>query len=171
MIMQRISFLLMLQFFCVILYGQATIKGIVKNNANEPIAYLSVRLLSADSSYVAGTVTDTLGRYQFTNINSKYRSCLLAISGIGYKSQMIPIEVNIGVIEIPVVTLEEDNVMLGEVIVKGSSFIRKEGHVLVIPDKQQVKHANTGYDLLYNLMIPSIDVNKRTGEVTTFGDR
>lgn len=59
--------------------------------------------------------------------------------------------------------------MLNEVVVKGSSFIRKEDHILVIPDKQQVKHANTGYDLLYNLMIPSLDINKQTGKVTTFG--
>ena len=72
-------------------------------------------------------------------------------------------------LEVPLVTLETENVVLGEVVVKGSSFIRKDDHVLVIPDKQQVKHASTGYDLLYNLMIPNIEVNKRTGTVSTFG--
>ena len=65
--------------------------------------------------------------------------------------------------------MESDNVILNEVVVKGSSYVRKTDHVLVIPDKQQVKHAGTGYDLLYNLMIPSLEVNKRTGKVSTFG--
>ena len=69
-------------------------------------------------------------------------------------------------LEVPLVTLETENVVLGEVVIKGSSFIRKDDHVLVIPDKQQVKHASTGYDLLYNLMIPDIEVNRKKGEVS-----
>ena len=50
---------------------------------------------------------------------------------------------------------------------KGSSFIRQKDRVLIIPDKQQVKHAFTGYDLLSNLMIPGIDVDRKKGVVAT----
>ncbi|WP_303395776.1 hypothetical protein, partial [Phocaeicola coprophilus] len=49
---------------------------------------------------------------------------------------------------LPVVYLKENSVLLGEVEVKGTSFIRQKDRVLIIPDKQQVKHASTGYDLL-----------------------
>lgn len=94
---------------------------------------------------------------------------MLAFSTIGYKPQIIPASVSNQDTQLPVITLESDNVILNEVVVKGSSYVRKTDHVLVIPDKQQVKHAGTGYDLLYNLMIPSLEVNKRTGKVSTFG--
>lgn len=65
--------------------------------------------------------------------------------------------------------LKENSVLLGEVEVKGSSFIRQKDRVLIIPDKQQVKHAFTGYDLLSNLMIPGIDVDRKKGVVATMG--
>ena len=54
-------------------------------------------------------------------------------------------------------------------MVKGQSIIRKDDRLIIIPDKQQVKHAWTGYDLLYNLMIPGIDVDRRAGTVKTLG--
>ena len=148
-------------------FAQHEVKGKVNDTERKALPYASVRLLKTDSTYVSGITTDSLGCYRFANVASnKY---LLAFSTIGYKPQIIPVTVRNADVTVPTVTLESDNVMLGEVVVKGSSFIRKDDRVLVIPDKQQVKHANTGYDLLYNLMIPSIDVNKRTGEVTTFG--
>lgn len=56
---------------------------------------------------------------------------------------------------------------LGEVVVK-SSYLTKEGdHILAIPTKEQRKHAVTGYDLLSNLMIPGVSVERSTGSVTT----
>ena len=148
-------------------FPQYTIKGLLQGTEQTVLPYASVRLLRTDSTFVSGTVTDSLGCYHLNQVSSN--DYLLAFSTIGYKPQIIPVTVRNANVTVSTVTLESDNVILGEVVVKGSSFIRKEGHVLVIPDKQQVKHANTGYDLLYNLMIPSIDVNKRTGEVTTFG--
>ena len=148
-------------------FPQYTIKGLLQGTEQTALPYASVRLLRTDSTFVSGTVTDSLGCYHLNQVSSN--DYLLAFSTIGYKPQIIPVTVRNANMTVSTVTLESDNVILGEVVVKGSSFIRKEGHVLVIPDKQQVKHANTGYDLLYNLMIPSIDVNKRTGEVTTFG--
>lgn len=148
-------------------FPQYTIKGLLQGTEQTALPYASVRLLRTDSTFVSGTVTDSLGCYRLNQVSSN--DYLLAFSTIGYKPQIISVTVSNVDVTVPTVTLESDNVMLGEIVVKGSSFIRKEDRVLVIPDKQQVKHANTGYDLLYNLMIPSIDVNKRTGEVTTFG--
>lgn len=36
---------------------------------------------------------------------------------------------------------------------------------MIIPDKIQKKHAYSGYDLLYNLMIPGLNVNAKSGSV------
>ena len=146
--------------------AQNKLYGTVENNG-KPLPYVTVRLLETDSTFVSGVTTDTLGKYVFSNIEKG--NYLVALSSIGYKPAFIQIKMSDKNLEVPLVTLETENVILGEVVVKGSSFIRKDDHVLVIPDKQQVKHASTGYDLLYNLMIPSIEVNKRTGTVSTFG--
>ena len=146
--------------------AQNKLYGTVENNG-KPLPYVTVRLLETDSTFVSGVTTDTLGKYVFSNIEKG--NYLVAFSSIGYKPAFIQIKMSDKNLEVPLVTLETENVVLGEVVIKGSSFIRKDDHVLVIPDKQQVKHASTGYDLLYNLMIPSIEVNKRTGTVSTFG--
>ena len=56
---------------------------------------------------------------------------------------------------------------LDEVVVKTSYLTREEDHILAIPTKEQRKHAVTGYDLLSNLMIPGVSVDRSTGSVTT----
>ncbi len=56
---------------------------------------------------------------------------------------------------------------LGEVVVKSSYLTREDDHILAIPTKEQRKHAVTGYDLLNNLMIPGVSVERSTGSVAT----
>ena len=56
---------------------------------------------------------------------------------------------------------------LDEVVVKASYLTREDDHILAIPTKEQRKHAVTGYDLLNNLMIPGVSVERSTGSVTT----
>lgn len=144
--------------------SQGQLCGHLLNEKKERLAYATVSLLKRDSSLVSGTITDSLGYYVIEKITPN--DYLLRFSLIGYKSKTISITIKNVSMTVPTVTLETDNVMLGEVVVKGSSFIRKDDHVLVIPDKQQVKHASTGYDLLYNLMIPDINVDRKTGTVS-----
>ena len=137
---------------------------ILYSQENEALPYANVRLLHIDSTFVSGTITDSLGYYYLDQVPSN--DYLLAFSTIGYKSKVIPVTVRNEDVTVPTVTLESDNVILGEVVIKGSSFIRQKDRVLIIPDKQHIKHANTGYDLLYNLMIPDIEVNRKKGEVS-----
>ena len=56
---------------------------------------------------------------------------------------------------------------LDEVVVKSSYLTREGEHILAIPTKEQRKHAVTGYDLLSNLMILGVSVERSTGSVTT----
>lgn len=56
---------------------------------------------------------------------------------------------------------------LDEVVVTASYLTREDDHILAIPTKEQRKHAVTGYDLLNNLMIPGVSVERSTGNVTT----
>lgn len=56
---------------------------------------------------------------------------------------------------------------LDEVLVTASYLTRKDNHILALPTKEQRKHAVTGYDLVRNLMIPGISVNRTSGIVNT----
>ncbi len=56
---------------------------------------------------------------------------------------------------------------LEEIIVEASYLTREDDHILAIPTKEQRKHAVSGYDLLRNLMIPGISVNRTSGTVST----
>lgn len=56
---------------------------------------------------------------------------------------------------------------LGEVVVKSSYLTKEDDHILAIPTKEQRKYAVTGYDLLSNLMIPGVSVERSTGSVAT----
>lgn len=152
---------------CCSVWAKNKLYGVVKNVEKQSLPYVTVRLLKPDSTFISGTITDALGKYFFDNVKKgKY---IIAFSCVGYEVNCKSVSVIREETEVPILVLKSKNMLLDEVVVKGSSFIRKDDHVLVIPDKQQVKHASTGYDLLYNLMIPSIEVNKRTGTVSTFG--
>ncbi len=56
---------------------------------------------------------------------------------------------------------------LEEVIVEASYLTREDDHILAVPTKEQRKHAVSGYDLLRNLMIPGVAVNRNSGVVST----
>ena len=56
---------------------------------------------------------------------------------------------------------------LGEAVVRASHLTRKDNHILAIPTKEQRKHAVTGYDLLSNLMVPGVSVDRSTGNIKT----
>ena len=56
---------------------------------------------------------------------------------------------------------------LDEVVVESSYITREDDHILAVPTKEQRRHAVSGYDLLRNLMIPGISVNRTSGMVNT----
>ena len=145
--------------------AQVAVKGRIADESDKGLAYATVRLLCQDSTFVQGVVTDSIGLYKLENVQKG--NYLLSLSSIGYEAKVYPFAVGDTEKVLPVVYLKENSVLLGEVEVKGSSFIRQKDRVLIIPDKQQVKHAFTGYDLLSNLMIPGIDVDRKKGVVAT----
>lgn len=135
--------------FCFKLYGQNNVTGSVNNAENKGIPYATVKLMRTDSILVKGAITDSLGTFSLSNIQAG--NYLLSFSSIGYKGKFYPIVMENKPLSLSPIILETDNVQLDGVTVTGTSFIRKKDYVLIIPDKQQVKHASNGYDVLYNL--------------------
>lgn len=152
-------------FFVISMKAQNALSGNVQDESNKGISSATVRILSTDSVFVQGTITDENGIFSFKELKkSRY---ILAFSCIGYEGQYLDLEMPNGDYRTKTITLKNDNIMLDGVEVTGSSFIKKRDRLLVIPDKEQLKHAYSGYDLLYNLMIPGVSVNRRDGAVST----
>jgi hypothetical protein len=151
-------------FYVLPMISQVLVKGNVKSENKQEVIYASIQLLHPDSSFVQGTITDSIGNYCLQNVYSG--DYLLFVSSMGYIPQWHIFSIGIQDKKLPLLTLKKDNILLDEVVVK-ASFVRQKDRVLIIPTEQQVKHASTGYDLLYNLMIPGMSVNTQKGSVNT----
>ena len=139
--------------------------GCVKDTLQNPILMATVRLLAADSSFIKGAVTDNQGMFYLENVNEG--DYILLITCIGYRNSSLNFKMPNFDFQLPLIKLQDDEITLEAVTVTGTSLIQKKDHLLIIPDKQQVKHAYSGYDLLYNLMIPGITVDRRQKAVIT----
>ena len=133
-------------FYVLPMISQVLVKGNVKSENKQEVIYASIQLLHPDSSFVQGTITDSIGNYCLQNVYSG--DYLLFVSSMGYIPQWHIFSIGIQDKKLPLLTLKKDNILLDEVVVKASSFVRQKDRVLIIPTEQQVKHASTGYDLL-----------------------
>lgn len=145
--------------------AQHTLHVKVCDKAKKSIPSVTVRVLSPDSAFVKGAITDYNGEVRLNEIQKG--NYIMSVSSIGYVSVVFDFEMPDADYALPAVVLGDNDVLLGEITVKGSTFIQKDGYLLVVPDKQQTRHSFTGYDLLYNLMIPGLEVNRKTKAVTS----
>lgn len=146
-----------------ILHAQNTVKGNIKDESNIDLPAVTIKVLSLDSTMIKGGITDNNGYFQFEEIDTgKY---ILAISHIGYTNQYFNFEMHNTLLELPTIILKTDNILLNDVTITASSFIKKNDHLLIIPNKKQIKNSFSGYDVLYNLMIPGLTINRKTKTV------
>lgn len=145
-------------------YAQKVLTGKVVDESNKSVPSATIQVLTTDSAFVSGEVTDNDGNFRIKTLDAG--NYILAVSCIGYTKSYINFEMPVTDYMMPMIVLRDDNVLLDAVTVTGSSFIQKDNHLLVIPDKQSVKHAFSGYDLLHNLMIPGLQVDRKEKKVT-----
>ena len=65
--------------------------------------------------------------------------------------------------------MQPDTQMLGEVVVKADKVIKKSDGMTVIPQKGLLKLSTDGFDVIYGIMIPGLDVDRQRGSVTRLG--
>ena len=111
---------------------------------------------------ITGHVTDSS-----QNQNIKKGNYILSVSCVGYADASVDFAMPEADFHVPPIALKENSIALDAVTVTANAVIQKKDRLLIIPDKQQIKHAYTGYDLLYNLMIPGVSVDRRQGTVST----
>ena len=163
--MRHLAMFVVLSCLSMALHARGKVTGTVRSDDGGCIPYASVFLLRPDSSLAASAMSDSTGVYGLMDVaDGDY---LLRFAALGYDDRTQPLSVS-GDVTVDVV-MRRSVAALDEVTVSGRTFIRQEDKLLIIPDKVSVKHAATGYDLLANLMIPGVDVDRRKGQVTRFG--
>ena len=123
-----------------------SLKGKVVDENNEPLAYANVMLQKADSTYLSGTMTDTLGMFILTPDPA---ASMLHVSFIGYETYLAPVKgTDLGTIK-----MSPDTEMLGKAVVKG--YLPKtviKGDAFVTPVENSVlAEAGSAGDVLKKL--------------------
>ena len=139
------------------------ISGRVIDEQAKPMPFANVVLLScSDSAYIAGAVTKDDGSF---SIATDKQDGLLKVSSVGYIIRYIDArQGNVGDIQ-----MQPDAQMLGEVVVKADKVIKKSDGMTVIPQKGLLKLSTDGFDVIYGIMIPGLDVDRQRGIVTRLG--
>ncbi len=163
--MKRIFIILWLSGCTIAIFAQHIgIKGKIVDSNRQALEGATVAVYRQDSVLVNGTISDAEGVFELKNLPAgNYR---ITVSYVGYASENIRIPDTAKNLDLGTISLTSDT-ELKEVTVTANSVIQKKDHLLIIPDRQQIKHAYTGYDLLYNLMIPGVSVDRRQGTVST----
>jgi hypothetical protein len=149
-------------FLCCVISVQAqTISGKVVDEDAVPLEFANVVLLqTTDSSFVAGTTTDSAGIFLF---NIPVNDYILKISTIGYES----IEKLINQADLGIITLKNNTVALDEAVVKGNRHIvYYQNNTLVMPvENTVIAELGSADDIIRRM--PGVIENK--GSLIVFG--
>ncbi len=157
--------LILFSIMCLVVIASTAqgISGRVIDEQSQPMPFANVVLVNrADSAFVAGAVTKDDGTF---SISTNKQDGLLKVSSVGYILMYIDArQGNVGDIQMQPYTQT-----LGEVVVKADKVIKKSDGMTVIPQKGQLKLSTDGFDVIYGIMIPGLDVDRQKGSVTRLG--
>ena len=123
-----------------------SIKGRVIDENDEPLAYANVMLQKADSTYISGTMTDTLGVFV---LESAPQAAMVHISFIGYDPYITAVHGT----DMGTIRMIPDSEMLSKAVVKG--YLPKtviKGDAFVTPVENSIlAEAGSANDVLEKL--------------------
>lgn len=133
--------------------------GRLIDNHNLPVEFANIQLLNPkDSSFLCGGVSNANGDFV---IPCQQKQVLMKVSFVGYKTicKLVPIA------RIGNVRMQANSYLLKGVTVEATRVVEKVDRQIIFPTKEQVKTASNGYDLLDNLSLPTIIVNRAERKV------
>lgn len=137
------------------------ITGKVVDGHGNAIQYANVALLqSTDSAFIKGVVSDATGRF---SINAPYKDGIVKVTCIGYKT----VFKNVLSHDIGTITLKEESMTLGDVIVKSSlpkSKLKNGAVITTVAGSILEKSGN-----IYNLLDRIPNVTTQNGKINVFG--
>lgn len=135
--------------------------GVVTNNDGKPVSNATITIVADSVRYT--TKADKKGAYSFS-VPSK-DSLSIECSAVGYGVYINKFAASDKRRKTDIV-LQNRSVDLDEVVIEGDNIVATQDKTVYIPNKNQVNAANSGISLLANLMIPQLDVNRITGDVS-----
>lgn len=135
------------------------VSGTVKDAHDKGLAGVSILVRTAGGTF--GGVSGRNGEYEvnFTAIDT----VKVSYSYVGYQTYTFS-TLSVEDIRRDVVLTDKSHT-LGEVEVTASNINMKGDHVTYMPTKKQVNGANNGVSLLFNMMIPQLNVSPMKGSV------
>ena len=133
--------------------------GRLIDNHNLPVEFANIQLLNPkDSTFLCGGVSNANGDFV---IPCQQKQALMKVSFVGYKTicKQVPIA------RIGNVRMQANSYLLKGVTVEAARVVEKVDRQIIFPTKEQVKTASNGYDLLDNLSLPTIIVNRAERKV------
>lgn len=141
------------------------ISGTVFSEAGKPLQGATVRLLNTDSTQYRVALVDSLGQFSIKDI--AISTGVLSVQYIGFTSQTRTVDTNNSTESFSFV-MKEKVTSLGEVLIKGTSP-KQDGAWIFDLTPEQRKRSYTGYDIIDNLMLPGVYVDKRAQSITMLG--
>lgn len=133
--------------------------GRLIDNHNLPVEFANIQLLNPkDSSFLCGGVSNANGDFV---IPCQQKQVLMKVSFVGYKT----ICKLVSIARIGNVRMQANSYLLKGVTVEAARVVEKVDRQIIFPTKEQVKTASNGYDLLDNLSLPTIIVNRAERKV------
>ena len=133
--------------------------GRLIDNHNLPVGFANIQLLNPkDSSFICGGVSNANGDFV---IPCQQKQALMKVSFVGYKT----ICKLVSIARIGNVRMQANSYLLKGVTVEAARVVEKVDRQIIFPTKEQVKTASNGYDLLDNLSLPTIIVNRAERKV------
>ncbi|MDO4726275.1 MAG: outer membrane beta-barrel protein [Porphyromonadaceae bacterium] len=154
--MKKLLLSFILSFVCQsVVVGQVYWEGYILSEQNKPIEFANVVVSTADSSFITGCVTNSVGKFNIVvnqRLSNDKRPLFLNISCIGYESIILPL------FSIPqqdaIIILHTSSAKLSEVVIeeKRRAFTLKDGtFVANVGAVEALKNSGSIDDLLNQL--------------------
>jgi hypothetical protein len=143
----------------------ADLKGSVLNETGESQEFVEVSLFrSVDSTFVKGTLTDSLGLFHLSDIvPGDYYLKAYALGSAAFYSDLIKLEENANVVSPPLILVPDVNKLNEVIITKKIDLVERKSDRFVIKVKESALAAGTSLDLLKNTPFVTISA---TNEVS-----
>lgn len=144
---------------CGAMAQQGKVAGrVIDGEGGGPLSFATVALLRADSTVLAGAMTDDSGRYAFANV--PYGEYVLSISFIGCQPMRQPLDVESPSVEVPTATLMPDAAVLEAVrVVDKVPVVEQKVDKLVLNVANSAfAQGNNAFDLLRKA--PGVTIDK-----------